>query len=85
VSGTASWVLSVALGLGQILNVTVQLFYMREESMYRDALWFLQVTTNVDLLTFRCVFIKDSLQMKHGTHKKMLVCFPVFELVLRAT
>ncbi len=59
--------LGAVVDAGQILNVTVQLFYTREESADCDTLGFLHVTTNVDLLTFCGVFIEDGLQMEHGT------------------
>ena len=49
--------LGAVVDAGQILNVTVQLFYTREESANSDALGFLQVATNVDWLTFRGIFI----------------------------
>ncbi len=77
--------LGAVVDAGQILNVAVQLFYMCEESAYRDVLGLLLVVTYINLLTFRSIFIEDGLQMKRGAFEKVLICLTTFLLVLAAT
>ncbi len=75
--GAADVVASVAFRLlyaWQILNVTVELFYLHEEGAYHDALGFLQCVAFVDLLTFCSIFVKDGLQMESCAGQEMLLC-----------
>ncbi len=77
--------LGAVVDAGQILNVIVQLFYMREESTNWDTLGFFLVQADIYLLMLRSVFIEDGLQMEDSALEKVLICLPAFLLVLATT